>query len=296
MSRILDGFRRFTGANIDENGTMLPESHVFSQESQPPPETWPPGFEHSARVQCHLRPEGRIVGCGQDHDLAAEKFRFLRHRLSQLRQHQPLSRLLVTSSVPKEGKTLVAVNLALSLVRSSSRVALIDADMRQSKAHRILGLDALPGLGEFLAGRLDLGATVRRVDPFGLYYLPAGHASSNPFELLQGQRMRELVALMAPAFDWIVFDSPPLFPFADAHCLATFVDSILLVTRQGVTPRESLVQGLACLNGAHVAGIVFNASNDARHDRYYYHYYPRLSRTNKQSHEAVSPAEEDTGR
>jgi capsular exopolysaccharide synthesis family protein len=277
MSRIFNALRPFTGEDANNAGAALPERDTTTRDLQLGPKICPPGFEHLTSVRCHVHPQDRLVGCGENHDLAAEKFRFLRHRLNQLRQHRPLSRLLVTSSVPKEGKTLVSVNLAMSLARSVPRVALVDADMRQPGIHRVLGLDSLPGLAEFLEGTIELRAGIRHVDPFGFYYLPAGRASSNPFELLQGPRMRELVTLMAAAFDWIVFDSPPLIPFADAHCLATVSDSILLVVRQGLTPRDSLEQGLAALNGTHIAGVVFNASNDTRQDQYYYRYYPRSS-------------------
>jgi succinoglycan biosynthesis transport protein ExoP len=272
MTRILEALRRFRGEGADGASGALPEGHT--SESPQPPEAWPPGFEHLA-VCSHARPQDRLVGSSQNHDLAAEKFRFLRHRLNQQRQHRPLSRLLVTSSVPKEGKTLVSVNLALSLARSAPRVLIVDADMRLPGVERILGLGPLPGLAEFLEGTLDLRAAIRRVDPFGLYYLAAGRTSRNPFELLQGPRLRELAMLTAPAFDWVIFDSPPLVPFADAHSLATVADSILLVVRQGVTPRESLDQALAALNGEHVTGVVLNASDDARQDRHYYQYYPR---------------------
>lgn len=234
----------------------------------------PEGFEGLESIDYAVRSEDRIAGAGENHDFGAEKFRFLCYRLKQLRQKRPLRSVLVTSAVSKEGKTVVATNLALSLARSSKRVALIDADLRQPGVKGVLGLSSLPGLAEYLEGERELTASVRRLNPFGIYFLPAGKASSNPYELLQGPRMQELLKLMVPAFEWIVIDSPPLVPFADAHCLASVADAALLVLRPGVSPRESVQQGLAALNGAHIAGVVLNASDDSRQDQYYYRYYP----------------------
>ncbi len=293
MIRLFDPLRRSVREDASKTSAERAEDNNPEQELQPSPASRPEGFEGLESIRCHVGPEDRIVGCSQNHNFGAEKFRFLCHRLNELRQHKSLSRVLVTSAIPKEGKTVVAVNLALSLARSSPRVALVDADMRQPGVHRALGLGALPGLGEFLEGNLDLAVLVRRVDPFGLYLLPAGHASSNPFELLQGPRMRELMKQIAPAFDWIVFDSPPLISFADSHCLATLTDTVLLVVRPGLTPRETVQQGLAALEGAYVAGVVLNASDDARQDRYYYHYYPAASAKGK-APIATPPTEEGT--
>jgi capsular exopolysaccharide synthesis family protein len=240
-------------------------------------EALPKGFENAATILCHVRAENRIVGCRQNYQFGAEKFRFLRHRLTQLRQRRPVSKVLVTSSVPKEGKTFVAINLAVSLASSSRRVALFDADMRHPSAQNALGLPPMAGLAEFLEGKADIDSVMRRVDPLGFYYLPAGKASGNPFELLEGSRMSELVALATTAFEWVVIDSPPLIPFADAHHLAVLVDAVLLVARPRVTPRDTLRQVLSALDSAQVAGVVLNASDDRRQDDYYYHYYPRAS-------------------
>jgi capsular exopolysaccharide synthesis family protein len=235
------------------------------------------GFEDAAAVVCHVRPENRIVGCGENYEFGAEKFRFLRHRLTQLQRRRPISKLLVTSSIPKEGKTLVAINLAASLASRSQRVLLLDVDLRQPSIQSTLGLPPTAGLAEFLEGKAELGSIMRRVDPLGFFYLSAGKASVNPFELLEGSRIVELMALATTAFDWVVMDSPPLIPFADAHRLAVLADAVLLVARPGVTPRETLRQTLSTLESVQIAGVILNDSDDRMHDDYYYHYYPRDS-------------------
>jgi receptor protein-tyrosine kinase len=239
------------------------------------------GFENVPTISCRFRPENRIVGHHPDGAFGAEKFRFLRHRLTQLRRSRPVNTVLVTSSVPKEGKTVVAVNLAVTLAKSSRRVALFDADMRHPSAQSALGFPAMSGLAEFLEGKTEVDSVMRRVEPAGLYFLPAGKASRNPFELLEDARMRELVELASTAFDWVVIDAPPLIPFADAHHLASLADAVLIVARPGVTPRDTLRQVFGRLDQLKVVGVVLNACDDRTHDGYYYHYYPRdLNKSN----------------
>lgn len=249
-------------------------------------ETTPNTPEGFATIDCSVPTEGRLVGCSLNGNPGAEKFRYLRYRLDRLRRERPLSKVLVTSAIPKEGKTVVAVNLALSLARNSSRVVLVDADMRQPAVHSALGLDSLPGLAEFLQGTLEAPACVKYLDPAGLCYLPAGNASSNPFELLQGPRIQEIGRWLTSVFDWVVIDSPPLIPFADSHCLATFADTALLVVRQGLTSRKSFENALAALDGVNVAGLVLNASDSTQHDGYYHYYY---------KHQAPPPDQKGTG-
>lgn len=280
MSRIYDGLRQAIRDDGGEATTQREAATIEITDSQPSfqvPEQTPDAFE---TIQCGVRPEQRLVGGSQSHNLGAEKFRSLRHRLDQLSQHRSLKRLLVASSIPKEGKTVVAINLALTLARGVSRVMLIDGDMRRPGVHRALGIDLRPGLGEFLAGKIEYPACVRRLEPLGLYYLPAGQAATNPFELLQGTRLLELTERLTRIFDWIIIDSPPLVPFTDAHHLAGLTDAVFLVVRPGVTPRKSVQQAMAALDGAYVAGIVFNAS-DKNEDRYYYNYYPLSSEREK---------------
>ena len=277
MSQQFAGFR----ISLRKEADIRPEGEVSDDsnemESAQSLQALPKGFEHAATVLCHVRPENHIVGCRQNCEFGAEKFRFLRHRLAQLRQRRPVSKILVTSSVPKEGKTLVAVNLAVSLASNFRRVALFDADLRHPSTQSALGLPAMDGLAEFLEGKADLDSVMRRVDPLGFYCLTAGKASGNPFELLVGRRMGQLVRLAATAFEWVVIDSPPLIPFADAHHLAGLVDVVLLVARPGVTPRDTLRQALSALESVQIVGVVLNGSDDSRQDGYYYHYYPRAS-------------------
>ena len=230
-------------------------------------ESRPEIVERAARVACQPRVEERVVALGQYHTSGQEVFRVLCHRLRQVRERRPLRTVLVTSGVPKEGKTVVAVNLAAMLARSSPRVLLVDADLRHPKLP-VLGLSPERGLADYLAGRIELSGAIRHVDPLRFYYLSAGHASANPVELLQKPALQEFMNQTAAAFDWVILDSPPVNLFADARRLAMLVDGVLLVVCQDVTPREAAEQSVAALEGAFIVGLVFNASTHSPHDHY----------------------------
>ncbi len=229
-------------------------------------------FERIERVTCRPAPEEHVVAMDNNQGAGHENFRLLAHRLYQLRQQRPISKVLITSSVPKEGKTVVVLNLAAILARSSPYVLVVDADMRHPGIHRALGLPVLPGLADFLEDRAELPAVLRRVESAGFYYLPSGQALANPAELLQKPKLQELIHPIATSFDWVIFDSPPLEPFADGHHLSTLSDAVLLVVREGFTPKEAAEQSLAALGNSFVAGIVWNGSTGLSRDYYAYAY------------------------
>jgi capsular exopolysaccharide synthesis family protein len=220
------------------------------------------------------RNDSHIVVHDPRHRAAAESFRLLRYRLEKMRERQPISSILIASSIPKEGKTLVAVNLASALALTSTRVLLIDADLRRPAVHSALGLPALPGLAESLQNKIDLGAAYRRVDPLGFYLLSAGRVPVNPVELLQGAGMRRLLNEATSSFDWVIVDSPPLLPFADGHCLAFLCNAVLMVARERMTKKEDLQEALSSLKAAQVIGTILNEAKSRREDEYYSGYGP----------------------
>lgn len=258
-----------TKSSAAEHGSGRAGPQLLAHENQPT------RFEDMERVIWQVDPEKRIATWGKAYPIAAEKFRVMRHRLQQLRQSRPLSRVLVTSAIPREGKTVVATNLAFALVRTSPHVLLVDADLRLPAVNKLLGLEQpMAGLAEVVEGRLEARAAIRRLDPSGLCLLPAGRAMANPLELLQSSRTQEVLTEISSAFEWIVVDAPPVNLFADSRHLAHLMDAVVLVARVGVTPRESLKQVSAALEGAFIAGVVVNSDVDFAQDRYYYSYYP----------------------
>jgi protein-tyrosine kinase len=205
----------------------------------------------------------------------AEQFRTLRSRLYQARSNQPLRTLLVTSSVAGEGKTFVTNNLAQAIVRQPDRRALvIDADLRRPRLHSLLGAPSAPGLTDYLRGEVDELGVIQNGPDGNLCLIPGGNEVTNPSELLSNGRLNALLARLAPVFDWIILDSPPCLPVADASILAAMSDGVLLVVKAGSTPSVLAQKARQELQTRNIVGVVLNAVGDAHlYNSEYYHAY-----------------------
>ncbi len=243
-----------------------------------------------AKGASFLRYEDLIKGCtapkwqtdarmsvfegGDDGHVGAERFRTLRSRLYQIGGTRPLRRLIVTSSLPAEGKTFVAANLAQSIVRQPDRkVLLIDADLRASRLHQLLGAPRSPGLSDYLRGVADEFQVVQKGSESNLCFIPAGSEAPNPSELLLNDRMKRLLELMTPIFDWIIIDTPPALPVHDASMMADLCDGVLFVVRAGATDHELATKAAAGFQDKNLLGVVLNrVDGDAGYGGYYYSY------------------------
>jgi capsular exopolysaccharide synthesis family protein len=210
----------------------------------------------------------------------AEQFRTLRSRLYQLRGTQPLKTILITSSLPADGKTFLANNLAQAIVQQPDRrVLLIDADLRRSRLHVPLGAPTSPGLTEYLRGDADEMAVIQHGQEGNLFLIAGGNETPDPSELLSNGRLKLLLDRLTPVFDWIIIDSPPCLPVADAIGLADLCDGVLLVVRAGSTPVEAAQKASQELQGRNVLGVVLNAV-DKKHA--YPHYYGQYGYSREQ--------------
>jgi len=205
----------------------------------------------------------------------AEQFRTLRSRLYQARTNQTLRTLLVTSSVPGEGKTFVTVNLAQAIIRQPDRRALIiDADLRCPRVHAMLGAPSAPGLTDYLRGEADDVRVIQHGPEGNLCMIPGGSEVTNPSELLSNGRLEALIQRLTPVFDWIIVDSPPCLPVADASILAALCDGVLLVVKAGETPSAVAQRSSQELQGRNIVGVVLNAVGEGHlYNSEYYHAY-----------------------
>ena len=227
-----------------------------------------------ARPQWHLDPNVNIFFNSELNNFGAEQFRTLRSRLYQLRGTQEIRRILVTSSLPAEGKTFVVNNLAHAIVRQPDRrVLIIDADIRCSRLHVPLGAPSAPGLTDYLRGEADEMAIIQHGHEANLCLIPGGNEVTNPSELLSNGRLRTLLERLTPVFDWVILDSPPCVPVADASLLADLCDGILLVVRSGVTPVEVAQRAGQELQGKNVIGVVLNSVEETGNNHSYYYGY-----------------------
>lgn len=188
-----------------------------------------------------------------------ERFRTLRSRLYKIASTRKLKKVLITSGVAAEGKTFVASNLAQSIVQQPElRVLLIDADLRSSRLHLLFGAPSCPGLSDYLRGEADEYAVIQKGMIENLFLIPGGSLVSNPSELLLSERMKQLLNLVTPVFDWIIIDSPPTLPVHDASVLADIVDGVLFVVRAGSTEAEIAERMAAEFKGKNLLGVVLN--------------------------------------
>jgi capsular exopolysaccharide synthesis family protein len=218
-----------------------------------------------------LPPRSRLVCLTDNGSLAAEKFRFLGVSLQHLRRDRPLKKVLITSTIPQEGKSMVSANLACSLAqRTRQKTLLIEGDVRRPSLMQMFGLEKIPGICEYLKGERDLMSSIYHLEEPDLWILPAGRAPENPLELLQSGGLSTMVDQLTPWFDWIVIDSPPVMPLADTSVWMRIADGILLVVRQGVTERRQLERGLEALEPRKMIGALLNGTKRQVDSDYYY--------------------------
>jgi protein-tyrosine kinase len=231
-------------------------------------------LKRCAHPRWTLNPNMSVFGGTDSKKIGAEPFRTLRSRLSQIADTRVLKRILITSSLPAEGKTFVTANLAQSIIRQPDRrVLLIDADLRASRLHVALGAPSTPGLTDYLRGEVDEYAIIQSGPDENLCFIPGGNQVSNPSELLPSDRMRRLLEVVTPMFDFVILDSPPATPVHDPSMLADLCDGVLFVVRAGVTEFEVAEKAVAEFREKNLLGVVLNgAKRETAYGQYYNHY------------------------
>jgi capsular exopolysaccharide synthesis family protein len=218
--------------------------------------------------------EGKLVFGESALPLAVEQYRRLAAVMHELQQERDLKTLMVTSALPREGKTLTVTNLALTLSNSyARRVLLVDADLRRPSVHEVLNLPNTAGLSEALrSDRAEL--PLRRVAPL-LTVLTAGKSDSNPMALLTSERMQRLLDESAARFDWVLLDAPPVGFMPDAGLLAAMTRAVLFVISAGSTPYQLVQRATAELGRESIVGTVLNriADENIPATGYYHQYY-----------------------
>lgn len=271
------------GVVIDPMELPRPLSVESFQETRP--ELYPaqdsvrPSYEELIKrcTQRKFRFDARMsVFVNQEEgNLGAERFRTLRSRLYQIASAQTLKKLLITSTVPAEGKTFVVANLAQSIIRQPERrVLLIDGDLRASRLHLCLGTERSPGLADYLSGEADLYSVIQKGEDSNLCLIAGGSEVSNPSELLLNERLKSLLDLVTPLFDWVILDTPPALPVHDASIIADLCDGVLFVVRAGVTDFEMAGKAAEDFQEKNLLGAVLNRVERGVGYGGYYYCYP----------------------
>ncbi len=209
--------------------------------------------------------------------LMAEAYRSIRTSLLLSSPDRPPRTVLITSALPSEGKTVTAVNAAISLTQLGARVVLVDADMRKPRIHSAFALKDVAGLSSVLAGTAPLKDAIQECAIPNLFVLPCGPIPPNPGELIASTRFRQFLQLLPQYFDYVILDSPPVSNVSDARTLASLCDATILVIKGFSTPRHQALNATQHLREAHgrISGAVLNDLDVRAVGTYYSYYYSK---------------------
>lgn len=217
-----------------------------------------------------------LVNLHDPHSPTAEEYRKLKSVLVKMTTGEKFrNSIMVTSSLPSEGKSLTALNLAISLAQELDHtVLLVDADLRRPSVHRYLNLEQGVGLAEVLKGEAQLGETIIPTGIGKLSVIRAGRGIDNPAELFSSQRLKTILSELKSRYPdrYIIFDSPPVLPFAESRSLAHLVDGVLFVVMERLASQANVKDALDSLKGAPLLGLVYNAATVDNHDGRYSYY------------------------
>jgi len=275
MSRLYETLRR-----IEMQRRKSDAAHI---ESLQPVEllnsvmTEPAAKAEGPSAQVKVSESSRLVALTDPKSLGAEKFRALVARLQNLRQKGELKSLQITSAVVNEGKSLVAANLAVTLVKHwGYKVLLVEGDLHRPTLGTLLGLTDLEGINQWWCKREEgnrIAHYIYRLNDTSLSFLSAGSAHDQPAEILQSARFAETFVRLVGGFDWVVVDSTPMSPVVDTNLWSRLVDGTLLVVREGVAPIKALKIGVSGLDNPKWLGIVVNDASEFDRVNYTDQYY-----------------------
>ena len=228
-------------------------------------------FRHIKPISIKPPKWGKLVSLTDQESAGAEAFRLISVRLYDMRHDRHLKSLLITSTIPQEGKSMVSANLACTLAKGGhEKVLLIEGDVRRPTLAQKLGMESRAGLCELLRKEVSLFQSIVHLPDAKMWVLPSGQVDGNPLELLQSQKLSPLMTQLVGYFDWIIIDSPPVLPVADASVWSAFADGILLVTRYGITQKKELIRGVNQIDKRKLVGAVLNYSKNRCYFDYYY--------------------------
>lgn len=263
-----------------------PTAVEATQKSRPESSAYlpPPVSPHYGK----LAPDNPfLVNLHDPHCPTAEEYRKLKSVLVKMTTGASFKNLLmVTSSVPSEGKSLTALNLAVSLAQELDHsVLLVDADLRRPSVHRYLNVEQGVGLSEVLKGEAEIEDTIVATGIGKLSIMRAGRLIDNPAELFSSQRTKAVLSELKGSCPdrYVIFDTPPVLPFAESRSLANLVDGVIFVVMERLASEANIKEAVDSLKGCPLLGMVYNAAtvdnNDGRYS--YYRGYERHQVTGK---------------
>ena len=262
-------------AGVEPPPSPAPASAPAFPEIAPAAKSWRERFEELFFGRDLRRFESYPLVALEKDSLAAEQYRILREQVRTLRNQTGARSISVTSPLKHDGKTMVAVNLAVALAAGGEeRVLLVDGDLRDPTLHKFFGVLRYPGLADYLSAKRR-GSIAGYVSPTlvpGLQIIPAGNMSELAAELLTKDRLARLLEEVASSYPGcqVIIDSPPVLATSDPLVLAREVDGVIMVIRAGKTHREYLKKAVDTLNSPKLMGVVLNGAEFGRSSKYYH--------------------------
>ena len=293
MSRIFEALQQAKSETATpETATEVATSSPIPASSDAPRDAYSiPDLEQVAAFSIRTLPEHRLVVMTDEHSLAAEKVRVLSTRLRNLQQRRQIKKVLITSSISGEGKSVISANLALTLaMRGRKKTLLIGGDLRRPSVGKLFGISEVPGLTEWWRGGGSICDHFRQVEGLPLWLLPAGDGLEQPLEILQSERFSKLMTQVGQWFDSVIVDSPPLSPMADSGVWMNLVDGVLLVVRTGRTPKKIVRKAVDLVEKAKLLGIVVNGAAETQQP--YYYYYDKQHQKNQKGGCTAGPKQQ----
>jgi receptor protein-tyrosine kinase/non-specific protein-tyrosine kinase len=284
MSRIEKAMER--AAQLRQGTAASPEVHQ-AQKPVPEPEIRPFRASPPTVITPIIVPENPFLSHFNDpYSPIGEELRKLKAALVKLTTGDTFQNsMLVTSSVQNEGKSLTALNLAISLAQEYDHtVLLIDADFRRPTIHRYLGIELKQGFADCLLDEAEISDVIIPTGIGRLSIITAGREVPNPVELFASQKAGVLIEEMKNRYHdrYIIFDTPPVLPFAEARTLARLVDGVLFVVKEQLASQTNIKEAIDALKGSRMLGMVYNDALINRHDEQYSNYqrYSRAEMSN----------------
>jgi polysaccharide biosynthesis transport protein len=232
-------------------------------------------YQFVAKKTVESKFDPRIVAFYDPKASVAEQYRILRTNLQSISTQKPPRTFTVTSAIHGEGKTLSAVNLAVTFAHdlNKKKVLLVDADMRRSKVSKYLGINTELGLADMISDSSKLEESILNVGVENLNILPAGKAPHNPAELLGSLKFRNLVGLLRERYDYVIFDCPPIVPVTDASIIGPLTDGAVMVVQAGRTQRGIIKHSEGLLKQAQAKLLGYILTNIQYHIPAYIYRY-----------------------
>lgn len=226
------------------------------------------GFWDKFQNQCQL--DQRLVAVHQAKSLAAEQYRKLYVSIIRAGQTHELQTLMITSSLAEEGKTLTALNLAITMIASGDNILLVETDFHRPRVGTYLDLPSKVGLSDYLSDQSSLGEICQLGSLPRLVVVQAGQTCHNPVGLLSSQKMAQFLQQVKAEkqYRYIVLDAPPILLSSETHTMADYVDASILVVRAHKTPQEQVSQAIEILGEKRFLGCVLNGIRDRDMDSY----------------------------